>query len=117
MAAMPAGSLGRITDRATFAALRRSGRRGRAASLSLTHLHDHAGVRIAMATARDVGGAVARNRLRRRVRAVCRELAQEGRLPDGAYLIRADRAVAALDHRQLRDQVAAAAAAATGAAA
>lgn len=42
---------------------------------------------VAFAIGRKVGGATVRNRLRRRLRAVSRELVHEGRLPTGWYLV------------------------------
>ena len=43
---------------------------------------------------RTAGGAVVRNRVRRRLRAATRELARAGSLPEGAYLIGATAEVA-----------------------
>src|SRR5690606_16952488 len=94
---MPASTppLWRITDRATFAALRR-GRRARAGDLVVTYLPAPAGTppRAGFAVGRAVGGAVVRNRIRRRLRAALRELQAAGRLPSGTYLVGARTAVA-----------------------
>ena len=76
----------RIRDRATFAALR-EGRRGHAGPVRLTWVPgaDDTPPRVAFAVGRRVGPAVARNRVRRQLRAVAVELAPE--LAPGAYLI------------------------------
>lgn len=52
--------------------------------------------RVALAVGRGAGGAVARNRIRRRLRAALRELQAAGRLPGGAYLVGASPSAA--DH-------------------
>jgi ribonuclease P protein component len=66
--------------------------------------------RVAYAVGKNVGSAVARNRLRRRLRAVARELT----LAPGAYLISAAPPAATMTFGELRDSVRAAAAAVTG---
>lgn len=43
--------------------------------------------RVAFAIGRPVGGAVTRNRIRRRLQAALRELQTAGRLPPGDYLM------------------------------
>lgn len=100
----------RVRDRATFAALRRSGARRRVGPLSVTRLDPAAGgapvAAVAYAIGRSVGGAVDRNRLRRRLRAVVAELD----LAPGTYLIGAGPAAATLSHQELRDLVTGAAA-------
>lgn len=85
--------LWRITSRRTFEALRREGRRARRGSLSITWLPPSPGSdpvappQVAFAIGRRAGGAVVRNRLRRRLRAGLRELHAAGGLPGGAYLL------------------------------
>ena len=83
--------LWRVTDRQTFQALRERGRRARRGPLVVTWLAPEAGdvrpPRVAFAISRTVGGAVRRNRIRRRLRAALRELQAAGRLPAGAYLL------------------------------
>ncbi len=105
---MPDG-VWRIGDRATFEALRRSSARARAGPLAVAHVaagaHDHRR-RVAYAVGRPVGSAVARNRARRRLRAVMAELHRAGRLPAGAYLVSARPGVAALGYRELFGTVA-----------
>jgi len=54
--------------------------------------------RVAFAVGRQVGGAVDRNRVRRRLRAIARE----ARLPAGAWLIGAGAGAATATHRELR---------------
>jgi ribonuclease P protein component len=67
---------------------------------------DEAPPRVAFAVGRRVGTAVARNRIRRQLRAVVAELAPE--LAPGAYLL-AYRGAPGIDSLALRDLVAAAA--------
>jgi ribonuclease P protein component len=93
--------LWRITDRATFAALRRQGRRTRRGPLSVTYLPPTPGrptspPRAGFAVGKATGGAVVRNRVRRRLRAALRELLVTDRLPAGTYLLGATAEVAHL---------------------
>jgi ribonuclease P protein component len=76
----------RIRDRATFTALRR-GRRVRRGPITVSWIDGDPAEppRVAYAIGRSVGHAVARNRLRRRLRASMTSLAPQ--LPPGAYLI------------------------------
>lgn len=83
-------TLWRIRDRRTFAELRRRGARARRGSLTVTWLPaDNAASppRVAFGVPRGSGGAVLRNRVRRRLRAACRALRVAGRLPAGTYLL------------------------------
>lgn len=80
-----------ISSRRTFEALRASGRRGGSGPVRLRYLADDAGegaCRVAYAIPRRTGGAVVRNRLRRRLRAAVDYLA--GEMSPGAYLISPD---------------------------
>jgi ribonuclease P protein component len=93
--------LWRITDRATFAALRRHGRRTRRGPLTVTYLSPTPGQpstppRAGFAVGKATGGAVVRNRVRRRLRAALRELLVTDRLPEGTYLLGATAEVAHL---------------------
>jgi ribonuclease P protein component len=100
----------RVRDRASFAALRRSGARRRVGPLSVTRLDPADGgspvPAVAFAVGRAVGGAVERNRLRRRLRAVLAEVD----LTPGTYLVSAGPAASALSHQELRALVASVAA-------
>jgi ribonuclease P protein component len=87
-------TLWRITDRRTFSALRRDGRRARSGAIAVTWLpappeQPATPPRAAFAVTRPSGGAVVRNRIRRRLRAALRELHAAGSLPDGTYLLSA----------------------------
>jgi ribonuclease P protein component len=97
----------RVRDRATFAALR-SGRRGHAGPIRVIWIDGAGGTppRVAFAVGRRVGSAVARNRVRRQLRAAAAEIAAD--LAPGAYLI-AYRGAPGAVYRELRDQVLAAA--------
>lgn len=95
-------ALWRVRDRATFAALRRDGRRRRAAALTVTRLPaDDGRPAVAFALGRAVGGAVERNRLRRRMKAILAELD----LAPGTYLVSAGPAAHRLSPAELRDQL------------
>jgi ribonuclease P protein component len=105
------GAIGRVTDRASFDALRRQGVRGRSGPVSLVWLpqarSDALGTaRVAFAIDRRAGGAVTRNRIRRRLRAAVRAQAAEGDLPAGTYLLRGGRELAALPWPELRAHLA-----------
>ena len=98
----------RVRDRATFTALR-AGHRGHAGPVRVTWLPEPDGdrsPRAAYAVGRRVGSAVARNRVRRQLRAVVAELAPD--LAPGAYLV-AYRGGPDTAFAELRSQVAAAA--------
>ncbi len=64
---------------------------------------DETGTRIAYAISRKVGTAVVRNRVRRRLRAVNRELA--ARMRPGCYLMTARSEAASMPYDQLRASV------------
>lgn len=92
----PTPRIERVRDRASFDALRR-GRRGRAGAVSVSYLPAPSGQpipRVAFQVGRRVGGAVVRNRVRRRLRAALRDLHQRGALPGGTYLVGGGRALA-----------------------
>ena len=103
--------LWRVRDRRTFAALRRHGRRVRRGPLTVTWLPaagDPTPPRAAFSVGRSVGGAVQRNRVRRRLRGALRELLLAGRLPSGTYLLTGSTELAQLPWPQLLDLVGAA---------
>lgn len=92
--AVPPVRLWRVTDRASFDSLRRHGHRARHGPVSVTWLapeptSDPTPPRVAFAVGKGAGGAVRRNRIRRRLRAGLRELQHQGRLPPGTYLLSA----------------------------
>ncbi len=94
-----------IRDRATFEALRRSGRRVRRGPITVTWLAGDPAEppRVAYAIGRRAGGAVVRNRIRRRLRAITREVGAQ--LRPGAYLVGATAAAASLSYDDLRATV------------
>ena len=99
--------IGRIRSAKTFERLRRNGRVVRHGVLEVRYLLDgeNGPPRVAFAVSRSTGSAVVRNRLRRRLRAVMRELAGAPRpaaLPSGDYLIRPRRHAAAVGFARLR---------------
>lgn len=109
------GLIGRVSDRATFDALRREGRRARRGPVTVVHLSGSGDVRVAYAIGRKVGPAVVRNRLRRRLRSAVRELDRsDGGLAPGAYLVALRPQAAHRSYDQLRHDLALAIAAATG---
>ena len=93
--------LARVHDRATHQRLRRA-RRVRRGALSLSCVTEAGSeqARVAFAIGRNVGGAVPRNRARRRLRAVMVELAP--RLTGRAWLVAAGRDVVGSDFESLR---------------
>ncbi len=101
-----AASTGRIRDRRTFGALRRDGRRFRSGPIVITALvePDAAAARVAYAISKQTGSAVARNRVRRRLRAIVRTL----ELRPGAYLVRVAPAAAEMPYRELEHHLTAA---------
>jgi ribonuclease P protein component len=79
-----------IRSRGTFEALRRSRHRGRSGPVSVVYVPQRGWSRceVAYAINRQVGNAVTRNRLRRRLRSILSERAAA--LPTGAYLVRTE---------------------------
>ena len=71
--------------------------------------------RVAYAIGRHVGGAVARNQLRRRLRSIVSDLAGSGSVAPGSYLIRASAPATELSFSVLSGHVTAAFAAFAGA--
>ena len=108
--------VGRIRTQATFRALSRPDGRAQKGAVAVAfsgHAPEVAGVPlVAYAVGKRHGGAVERNRLRRRLRAAVRASGRE--LTVGAYLVRAAPAAAELDFEELRRAVCAAAQTAAG---
>ena len=100
------GLIWRIRDRTTFLDLRRRGRRIRRGPVTVTWLAGGEGQppRVAYAIGRSVGGAVVRNRLRRRLRAAVGELADS--IPAGAWLIGAGAGAVDMTYDDLKASVA-----------
>ena len=98
------GLIWRIRDRGTFLRLR-SARRTRCGPLTVSFVQGNPAEppRVAYAIGRKVGGAVERNRLRRRLRAVVGTLVPQ--LRPGAYLIGAAPEAARLSVGELRATV------------
>ncbi|MCY3559761.1 MAG: ribonuclease P protein component [bacterium] len=97
---------------ATFERLAREGRVVRRGALEFRYLLDGGDgpPRVAVAVPRRAGSAVVRNRLRRRLRAVMRELGDPARgptFPSGDYLIRPRRNAASISFGRLREDAAA----------
>jgi ribonuclease P protein component len=92
-----------VRDRRTFGALRSGGTRHRSGPIVITALLDPGDTipKVAYAVNRSVGGAVDRNRLRRRLRAIVRAVD----LAPGTYLVTASSAAAALPHEDLATHV------------
>ena len=94
-------------DRSGFDALRRDGRRVRRGTVTVTWVPGDTAEpglpRVAYAVGRWAGGAVVRNRIRRRLRAIIRDLGDE--LAPGTYLVGAGTPAATLPYRELRDTV------------
>jgi ribonuclease P protein component len=101
----PLGLIQPIRDRATFLRLRRSGRRVRRGPVTVTWVPGEPSepTRVAYTVGRKVGGAVVRNRVRRRLRAVASE--RPTLLRPGAYLIGAGPEAAPMPYRELRAAV------------
>ena len=98
--------MGSVRGKDNFAALRRTRRRVRRGPLTLSFVPGAPGdpPRVAYAIGRTVGGAVVRNRLRRRLRVIVCELGPL--LQPGVYLISAAPGAASSSFGELRNTVA-----------
>ena len=106
------GLIGRISERSTFVALRRDGRRVRSGPIWIRVLPDDPAdpprpPRLACAFGRRTGRAVTRNLLRRRVRGAFEARAQRepASIPPGAYLVGGGPEVAGLPYASLARHV------------
>jgi ribonuclease P protein component len=112
--AAPRPQLWRISDRSSFQELRRHGRRARRGPITVTWLadgppHPRAGFVVGKAA----GGAVVRNRIKRRLRAGLRDLQASNRLPLGTYLVGAGAEAAQMPWSALVSELGATVSAAT----
>src|SRR5438477_12807656 len=87
-------------DPRVFAALRAEGQRVRRGPVTITWLPGDAGQppRVAYAVGRRAGGAVVRNRVRRRLRAITADLTPV--MAPGGYLLGAGRGAAAMPYEE-----------------
>jgi ribonuclease P protein component len=107
------GLIGRISDRSTFDALRRDGRRVRSGPIWIRVLLDDPDApaplppRLACAFGRRTGSAVTRNLVRRRVRATAVERLRRdpASIPPGAYLVGGSPEVGSIPYALMRDHV------------
>lgn len=103
----PVGLIWRLRGRSSFQELARRGTRRRGRHLAVTWLDDGGHPpRVGYAIGRRFGGAVERNRMRRRLRSVVAELAAEGRVPPGAWLIGAQPGAERRSGAELREELA-----------
>jgi len=103
---VPDVPFGRVSGRGSFTALRRSRRRGRSGPVAVHYepaLPADECRRVAYSVPRRVGRATERNRYRRQLRAVAREVASE--VPPGAYLIGVEPGVRNVSFQELRRRV------------
>ena len=94
--------VGSVRSRETFAELRRNSSRGRSGPVSVSFVDQPAWDRpqVAYAVSRNVGNAVQRNLLRRRMRAIVAE--QSAGLPVGAYVVRSSPGGPTLEFNELK---------------
>jgi ribonuclease P protein component len=113
--AAPRPQLWRLSDRSSFQELRRHGRRARRGPVTVTWLADGpTQPRAGFVVGKAAGGAVVRNRIKRRLRAGLRELQAGDRLPLGTYLVAAGPEAASMPWSALVSELTEAVTAATG---
>ena len=76
-----------LTRRADFLAANRGVRIARPGFVLLTRANDGAGLRCGITVTKKIGNAVVRNRMKRRFRALLRELLPAGGLPDHDHVL------------------------------
>lgn len=86
--------------------LGRRGTRVRSGPVRVRYLADGPAPAAAYAIPSSAGGAVVRNRCRRRLRAALHELDREAPIPPGAYLVAVGGDGVALDYHELRGHLA-----------
>ncbi|MEZ5381492.1 MAG: ribonuclease P protein component [Microthrixaceae bacterium] len=88
----------RLTGRRAFRRLRHVGQRGRSGPVTVIAApSDAARARVAFAVGKALGPAVARNRVRRRLRHALSQLEAAGRLPAADYLVIASPGLQSMD--------------------
>ena len=101
-----------VRTREDFAALSRSRARGRSGPIWVVHAPpgdaERPACRAAYAVSKKVGGAVVRNRVRRRLRPLMDQLERDGLLVPGTYLVGVRPDVADLPSPELRRHLTAA---------
>jgi ribonuclease P protein component len=98
------GLIGRVGDRETFDALRRTPLQVRRGPMTVAYVPGGSDVRVAYAIGRRIGPAVVRNRVRRRLRAAARDIdVATGGLPAGAYLVSVRPDATERSYGELRD--------------
>lgn len=99
--------IGHVSTRRDFARLQGTTRRARSGALSVSVVPEPDGSpsRVAFAIGRDVGSAVVRNRLRRRLRHVVAHLDRGDELEPALYLLRARRGLVEVGFEQLVTEV------------
>lgn len=100
------GLIGRVRSKTTFVLLRSSGTKASAGTVRITYVDGLDRPCVAFAIGRKIGGAVVRNRVRRRLRAICGELS--GELASGAYLFSVSLGAVTLSYGELKADVEAA---------
>ena len=93
----------RVHLRRQFAALKHPTSRGRSGPIRLSFVESPDPAAVAYAIGRDVGNAVVRNRVRRRLRAIVEELSP--RLTEGFYLVKCGVETPNLTYDELRNHL------------
>jgi len=98
---------GRLATRSSFAALRKHGRRASNGLITVTFRDDAdaAGPRVGLAVGKAVGNAVERNRIKRRLRTIARELDTAGTMVGGDYLLSVRPGADEIEYGKLKDMV------------